>query len=64
MMGIADSQDEEFRMSQGRSVGEYTGADCKFCGRQRVMENGLGEIVCEKCNRDQVSGEYLQQDFV
>lgn len=52
-------QDREDEIRKARGFGSYTGDECKFCGRLRVMENGLNEIVCEKCGREQSTGNFL-----
>lgn len=38
----------------------YAGYPCKFCGRQRVEEEG-DKHICEKCRRDQETGEYVPE---
>lgn len=42
--------------------GNYTGASCKHCGRERVCNveapDGTDRAVCEKCGWDQVSDDY------
>ena len=58
MINFAD-QDRGDEIRRARGFGDYTGDECKFCGRLRVMENSLGEIVCEKCGREQSTGNYL-----
>lgn len=38
----------------------YAGYPCKFCQRQRVEDDG-DRHVCEKCRRDQVTGEFIPE---
>jgi len=38
----------------------YAGYPCKFCKRQRVEDDGDCHI-CEKCRRDQTTGEYVPE---
>lgn len=38
----------------------YAGYPCRFCQRQRVMEEG-DRHVCEKCRRDQATGEFVAE---
>lgn len=36
----------------------YTGENCKFCGRHRVEVIEDGSKWCDKCDRNQDTGEY------
>lgn len=37
----------------------YTGDDCKNCGRQRVLHYvEVNRLICEKCNWDQAASDY------
>lgn len=38
----------------------YAGYPCKFCQRQRVEDEG-DRHVCEKCRRDQETGERVPE---
>lgn len=38
----------------------YVGYPCRFCQRQRVMDED-GKHVCEKCRRDQATGEFIPE---
>jgi len=38
----------------------YVGYPCKFCQRQRVMDED-DKHVCEKCRRDQATGEFVSE---
>lgn len=45
--------------------GNYTGADCENCGRERVMlctdPKGAERRVCEKCMWDQDRHDYANE---
>ena len=38
----------------------YEECDCANCGRSRVLKTEDGRLVCEKCNWDQMAGDYFQ----
>ncbi|GEM_PF-6829066 len=40
----------------------YTGENCIYCGRNRVEQTIKGKKVCEKCRRNQDTGEYERGD--
>lgn len=38
---------------------DYDGTACCNCGRERVLHyERVGRRICEKCNWDQVAGDY------
>lgn len=42
---------------------EYTANECINCGRMRVERYESGMEVCEKCDTDQKTGEYVTDRY-
>jgi len=57
-----DEIDREYLERQAKRAAyrssNYTGVDCKKCGRNRVMNCADGRHVCEKCGWDNDKNEY------
>lgn len=47
------------------AYGNYTGADCPNCKRERVMScednDGRERIICEKCHWEPAVGDYCYE---
>lgn len=54
-----DADDKaEREKREGFRAPDYTGENCKNCGRNRVMNCVNGRHVCEKCGWDADKNEY------
>lgn len=43
---------------------KYDGTECAYCGRLRVELYSDGKRICEKCDRDQATGEYTGRNNI